>query len=128
MTPARHHKESTTGKIISSLASDLGLVMVIALILIGVYLIDTITPLGEPVWLLYFIPLILSYWSARLNAIPTVCAVTLLFLIGGFLVSPQGIPVSQAIAYRFTFFIVFIGMSLVLWTVRRGRILEENLT
>nr|WP_319376542.1 hypothetical protein [uncultured Methanoregula sp.] len=103
--------------------------MVIALILVAVYLADTITPLGEPIWVLYFIPLVLSYWSNRLYAIPTVCVVTLLFLIGGFIVSPQGgVSVSQAIIYRFTFFVTFIGLSLVLWAVRRQRILEDNLT
>ncbi len=129
MSPARHHKSSPLTKVLSSLASDFGLVIVIALILIAVYLIDTITPLGEPVWILYFIPLVLSYWSNRLYAIPTVCAVTLLFLIGGFLVSPQGgVSVSEAIVYRFTFFVTFIGLSLALWVVRRQRILEENLT
>jgi len=48
-------------KILDSLSSDLGIVIVIALVLIGVYLIDTITPLGEPVWLLYLIPRVLSY-------------------------------------------------------------------
>jgi hypothetical protein len=102
-------------------------VTVIALILVVVYIVDTITPLGEPVWLLYFIPLILSYWSSRMYAIPTVCVVTLLFLIGGFLVSPQGIPLLQAIAYRFTFFIVFIALSMILWFIRRQQIIEEKL-
>jgi len=123
MSPARHHNQSPITKILNSLASDFGLVIVIALILIAVYLIDTITPLGEPVWLLYFIPLILSYWSSRLYAVPIVCVVTLLFLIGGFLVSPHGVPVSDALVYRFTFFVAFIGISLVLWAIRRDQIL-----
>ncbi|WP_321505038.1 hypothetical protein [uncultured Methanoregula sp.] len=127
MSPARRHNQSPLTKILTSLSSDLGLVTIIALILIAVYLIDTITPLGEPVWLLYFIPLILSYWSNRQYAIPTVCVVTLLFLIGGFIVSPQGVSVSQAIVYRFTFFICFIGLSLVLWVIRRQQIIEDNL-
>jgi len=128
MSPARHHNLSPLTKILSSLSSDLGLVIVIALILVAVYLADTITPLGEPVWILYFIPLVLSYWSDRLYAIPTVCIVTLLFLIGGFLVSPQGgVSVSQAIVYRFTFFIAFIGLSLVLFAIRRQQIRKEKL-
>jgi hypothetical protein len=127
MSPARHHNQSPVIQILKSLASDLGLVIVIALVLIAVYLIDTVTPLGEPVWLLYFIPLILSYWSSRYYAIPTVCVVTLLFLIGGFLVSPQGVPVSQALISRFTFFLVFISLSIILWAIRRRQILDENL-
>jgi hypothetical protein len=128
MSPARRQNQSPITKVLSSVASDFGIVIVVAAVMIAVYLIDTVTPLGEPVWLLYFIPLILSYWSTRIFAIPTVCIVTLLFLVGGFLVSPQGIPVSQAIVYRFTFFITFIALSLILWGIRRRQIIEETLT
>jgi predicted membrane protein len=114
-------------RVLSSLASDLGIVLIITLVIISVYLIDTITPLGEPVWLLYFIPLILSYWSSRYYAIPLVCIVTLLFLIGGFLVSPQGLAINLAIVNRFTFFLVFICAAIFLWLKRRGQIGERNL-
>jgi len=96
-------------------------------IILSVYAIDTITPLGEPVWLLYFIPLVLSYWSSRYYAIPTVFLVTVLFLVGGFLLSPEGIPVQMAILNRFTFFLFFFILSLILWTIRGRQIREENL-
>jgi hypothetical protein len=33
----------------------------------------------------------------------------------------------QAIAYRFTFFLVFISLSIVLFSLRRRQIREENL-
>jgi len=127
VSPARRHKKTPIAQVLRSLASDLGLVLIIALVIIGVYLIDTITPLGEPVWLLYFIPLILSYWSNRNYAIPMVCIVTLLFLIGGFLVSPQGLAINLAIVNRFTFFLVFISIAIFLWLKRRGMIGENNL-
>jgi hypothetical protein len=123
MSPARHHNQSPITRVLNSLSSDLGLVIIAAIVLISVYLIDTITPLGEPVWLFYFIPLVLSYWSERTYAIPTVCIVTLLFLIGGFLVSPQGIAVSQAIVLRFTFFLVFICTAIILFAIRRRQLL-----
>lgn len=123
MSPARHHNQSPITRILNSLSSDLGIVIIAAVILLAVYLIDTITPLGEPVWILYFIPLALSFWSERMYAIPTVCIVTLLFLIGGFLVSPQGIPVSQAILLRFAFFLIFISASIILWAIRRRQLL-----
>lgn len=127
MSPARHHKQSPITPVLSSLASDLGIVIVITLVIIGVYLLDTITPLGEPVWLFYFIPLILSYWSSRYYAIPTVCIVTLLFLIGGFIVSPQGLAINLAIVNRFTFFLVFICIAIFLWLKRRGTFGKRNL-
>lgn len=123
MSPARHHNQSPMTKVLNSLSSDPGIVIIVPVVLLAVYLIDSITPLGEPVWLLYFIPLVLSYWSERTYAIPTVCIVTLLFLIGGFLVSPQGIAVSRAILLRFTFFLFFICTSIILWAVRRRQLL-----
>ena len=119
MSPARRHHQSSISKLLNSIASDLGLVIAVVIIMIAVYLIDTVTPLGQPVWLLYFIPLILSYWSDRVYAIPVVCAVTLFFLICGFLVSPEGIAVTMAILNRFIFFLVFISLSLILWAIRK---------
>jgi hypothetical protein len=127
MPSAKRNNQSLGIKILRSFASDLGIVIVTALILLAVYAIDTITPLGEPVWLLYFIPLILSYWSIRYYAIPTVCIVTLLFLISGFFFSPQGVALPQAILYRFMFFLVFISASIILWTIRGRQILNERL-
>jgi hypothetical protein len=127
MSPARRHSRSAGTEILRSLASDLGIVLVITLVLVGVYLLDTVTPLGEPVWLLYFIPLVLSYWSSRYYAIPTVCAVTLLFLVGGFLVSPQGLAINLAIVNRFTFFLVFISAAIILWAIRRKQIIEDSM-
>lgn len=128
MSMSRRRNHSSVADVLGALASDLGIVLVIALVLVGVYLLDTITPLGEPVWLLYLIPLVLSYWSDRYYAIPTVCVVTLLFLVGGFIVSPSGVPVMTAIQYRFTFLIVFIGAAILLWVIRRQQITEENLS
>lgn len=127
MPPARHHSRSQGTEILRLLASDLGIVIVVCLVLIGVYLLDTVTPLGEPVWLLYFIPLVISYRSNRYYAIPTVTVVTLLFLIGGFMVSPQGIPVTQAILNRFIFFLVFISAAIILWAIRRKQIIEDSI-
>lgn len=127
MSPARRHTCSPITEILRSLASDSGIVIIVCLVLIGVYLIDTITPLGEPVWLLYFIPLVISYWSNRYYMIPMVAVVTLLFLIGGFAVSPHGIPVMQAILCRFTFFVVYISLAIFLWAVRGRQIRKDNL-
>lgn len=127
MAPSRHRNHSPITTILNTLASDTGIVITVAVVILAVYLLDTITPLGQPVWLLYFIPLLLSYWSIRISAIPTVCVVTMLFLIGGFLVSPAGIPVTEAILNRFIFFLAFISISLILWAVRRRQILAENL-
>jgi len=123
MSPARHHNQSPITRTRTALGSDLGIIIIAAVIILGVYLIDTVTPLGEPVWLLYFIPLVLSYWSERIYAIPTVCIVTLLFLVAGLSLSPQGIAVTHAIVYRLTFFLAFISAAAILWTIRRRQLL-----
>jgi len=127
MPSARHNNQSPVTQVLSSLASDLGILCVAAVIILTVYAIDTVTPLGEPVWLLYFIPLILSYWSSRYYAIPTVFIVTVLFLVAGFLFSPQGISMQMAILSRFTFFLLFFIVALLLWVKRGREIREENL-
>jgi len=127
MSPARRRNQSAVTPILNTLASDLGILVVTTVIILSVYALDTMRPLGEPVWLLYFIPLILSYWSSRYYAIPTVFIVTVLFLVAGFLLSPQGIPVQLAILSRFTFFLLFFILALVLWTVRGRQIQEETL-
>ena len=127
MPTSRRNNQSLATQILGYLASDLGILVVAALIILAVYAIDTMRPLGEPVWLLYFIPLILSYWSNMYYAIPTVFIVTMLFLVAGFILSPQGIPVQIAILNRFTFFLLFFIVSLLLWTVRGRQIRKENL-
>jgi hypothetical protein len=106
----------------------MGIALITVFVFLGVYLLDTMTPLGEPVWLLYLAPLVLSYWSDRYYAIPTVCIVTLLFLVGGFLASPAGMPVTQAILMRFSFFLIFICIAIVLFAIRRRKIRHDNLS
>jgi hypothetical protein len=84
-------------------------------IMIVTYALDLITPLGVPVWLLYFIPLVLAYWSEAPYAVPSVCVVTLLFLVSGFVFSPTGIQTTAALLLRGAFSVVFIGTAVVLW-------------
>ncbi|OPX64881.1 MULTISPECIES: hypothetical protein [unclassified Methanoregula] len=128
MPPSRHRSGQPAPRILPGiLVSDGGILFVTALIMLTVYLLDAVTPLGEPVWLLYFIPLVLSFWSGRYFAIPTVFAVTVLFLIAGFYLSPQGIPVNIAILNRFTFFLLFFVAALLLWWARGRQIRKENL-
>ena len=123
MSPARRHNPSPVKRVLNTLSSDSGIVIIIAVVLLAVYVIDSLTPLGEPVWLLYFIPLVLSYGSERTCAIPVVCVVTVLFLIIGFLVSPQGMAVPQAIFLRLTYFLLFISASIILWAIRQRQLL-----
>jgi hypothetical protein len=127
MSPARHHKQTPTAKVLNTLSSDWGIVTIAVVVILSVYYLDTITPLGQPVRLLYLIPLIVSYWSDRIYAIPVVFIATILFLIAGFLFSPQGISIQMAILNRFTFFLIFFIIALILWVIRRQQISHDNL-
>lgn len=93
--------------------------LTLAAMMLVTYILDLNTPLGVPIWLLYFIPLILSFWSKPVFAVPTVCVVTLLFLAGGYFFSPPGIQTAAALFIRMVFSGIFISISAVLWMIRR---------
>ena len=100
--------------------------LALAAMMVIIYLLDLNTPLGVPVWLLYFIPLILSFWSRPYFAIPTVCVVTLLFLVAGFVFSPPGIQTSAALVNRVIFSVFFISISILLWRARHHQFRIKN--
>jgi hypothetical protein len=128
MPSERHNNQSPVTQILGYPASDRGILIAIAVSIIVVFALDIVTPLDEPVWLLYFIPLALSYWSRKYYAIPTVFMVTVFLLVAGFTLSPQGIPVQMAILRRFTIFLgIFIAISFVLWIKQVRQIREETL-
>jgi hypothetical protein len=93
--------------------------LALAIMIFITYILDLMTPLGVPIWLLYFIPLILSFWSKPYYAVPTVCIVTMLFLMAGYVFSPPGLQASAALFMRTVFSVVFICTSFVLWLRRR---------
>jgi hypothetical protein len=113
-----HASPADNSKKITAYLSSPWVTLAIAAIIITIYVIDLNTPLGVPVWVLYFIPLILSFWSRPYFAIPTVCIVTLLFLAAGYMFSPPGIQTSAALFNRVIFSVIFIGISLLLWRAR----------
>lgn len=93
--------------------------LALAVMIFVTYALDLLTPLGVPVWLLYFVPLILSFWSKPYFAVPTVCVVTMLFLVAGYVFSPPGLHASAALFMRAIFSVVFICTSIALWLMRR---------
>ncbi|WP_321508419.1 hypothetical protein [uncultured Methanoregula sp.] len=95
--------------------SDISIKLIVTSLLILIFLVDAITPLGIPVWLLYFIPLAISYWIRWRYAIPVVFVITITFLIFSFFISPPGVPVDVEIGYRSVFFFIFLLLSVLLW-------------
>ena len=127
MKNIRHLHNPSVAKTFTFLISDLGIAAITLGTVLGIYALDTVTPLGEPVWLLYLIPLGLAYWSPRYYAIPAVCAAVSLFLAAGLFLSPEGISLSHASALRLSFFLFFVSIAIVLWALRRHQIQRERL-
>jgi hypothetical protein len=129
MKDGEHHpktKDQTATREIIALASGPVFVMFTAIVVLVTYGLDIMTPLGMPVWLLYFLPLAFSYWSDQYYAIPTLCLVILLFLAAGLFFSQEGgIHISIALIIRIAFGIVIIAVSSVLWMAQRKRIHNE---
>jgi hypothetical protein len=121
------NNQSPATWILGYLTSDRSILIAIAAIILVIFAFDIVTPLDEPVWLLYFIPLGLSYLSRKYYAIPTVFMVTAFLLVAGFSLSPQGIPIQMAILRRFTIFLgIFITISFVLWIKQVRQIRKET--
>jgi hypothetical protein len=95
------------------------------LVMLLTYVLDILSPLGVPVWLLYFLPLFLSFWSDREYAIPAVCFVTVLFLAAGLAFSPPGMEESIAFLMRMIFLAIFLAVSAMLWILWRKKRLSE---
>jgi PAS domain S-box-containing protein len=66
----------------------------------AIFLLDLVSPLGWEVWLLYLLPLFLTFWfSHRQYLIPLATICTALIIVG-FIHSPPGIPVEVAAVNR----------------------------
>lgn len=104
--------------------------LALAVMMLFIYALDLMTPLGMPIWLLYFVPLFLAFWSRPYYALPTVCVVSMLFLVAGFVFSPPGIQTSASLFMRVIFSVVFISISVALWMMllrmRRTEILQQS--
>jgi len=98
------------------------LVLFSVLLMLATYAVDITAPLGVPVWLFYSVPLAITLSSSRYSAIPTVCAVTLLFLITGLFFSPQGMPFTLAMEYRLAFSAIIVLLSAMVWQLRRQQV------
>lgn len=123
----KHEFPTNIFRKISSYLATPWFTLVLAAMIVVIYILDLNTPLGVPIWLLYFVPLFLAFWSRPYYAVPTVCAVTLLFLVAGFVYSPPGIQTPAALLMRMVFSVVFISISVALWRIRRRLIQEEIL-
>lgn len=103
---------------------EMGLYLGVVVLVTGVFFVDVRMPLGFTPWLLYVIPLGLTYWAPHLYA-PIVVAIvcTALVLVGDFL-SPTGIEEKIALTNRafgtFTFWA--LGLIVLQYKTLAGRL------
>jgi PAS domain S-box-containing protein len=69
-------------------------------LLVGIFVLDLLTPLGIIVWTFYVAPILLAYWSGRPRSVllATLAATILTFV--GFFLSPPGIALALALLNR----------------------------
>ncbi|HXX75405.1 MAG TPA: hypothetical protein VEI50_09765 [Nitrospiraceae bacterium] len=93
---------------------QLGLSLGVAALLGAIFLIDVRTGLGFTPWLLYVIPLGLTYWASYLYA-PLVTAVVCTILVFiGYILSPPLIPQSIALTNRIFGAITFLALGVLI--------------
>jgi signal transduction histidine kinase/CheY-like chemotaxis protein len=77
----------------------IALTILMGVLTVVIFVLDCLTPLGYSVWLLYFIPLMLSTSALRLNPYMLALVITIL-IVTGFFMSPPGVILSVSILNR----------------------------
>jgi len=88
--------------------------LILALIIVIFYL-DVITPLGLSVWILYFIPLFLTlYWGWRYGPF-FVTGVAIVLIAASLFLSPGDVSFAYALANRVFFALLLVAADLLIW-------------
>jgi hypothetical protein len=93
---------------------QLGLFLGIAALLAAIFLIDVRTGLGFTPWLLYVIPIGLTYWAAYLYAPLVVAAACIILVFVGYALSPPLVPKSIALTNRMFGAITFLALGVLI--------------
>lgn len=101
----------------------IGMYLGVVVLIIGVFFVDVRMPLGFTPWLLYVIPLGLTFWAPHFYApIVVTIACTILVLVGYFL-SPPGVEEQVALTNRAfgTFIFWALGLLVLQYKTLAGR-------
>jgi PAS domain S-box-containing protein len=80
-----------------------------------IFYVDLITPLGLNVWILYFIPLILTLYLTWKYAPFFAAGIFIIFLGITYFLSPRDIPLIFALLDRFFFSLVLLITAVLIW-------------
>jgi archaellum component FlaC len=90
---------------------QLGVSVAIAVLLAAVFFIDVRTGLGFTPWLLYVIPLGLTYWIASVYSPLMVAAVCIALMFVGYALSPPLVPPPIALTNRLFGTVTFLAIA-----------------
>ncbi|HKR79701.1 MAG TPA: hypothetical protein VJR69_08340 [Nitrospira sp.] len=93
------------------MTSQLGVAAAIAVLLGAVFLIDVRTGLGFTPWLLYVLPLGLTYWMSWLYAPLLVASLCIVLMFVGYGLSPPVVPASIAFTNRLFGTVTFSALA-----------------
>jgi hypothetical protein len=91
---------------------------VIAALIIMVFVLDLLTPLGIVVWALYVIPLGLASWSPIRSLLPITASVCSVVVILGYFYSPPGASFEYVVINRSLGILMVWAVVFFLWSKR----------
>ena len=91
---------------------------VIAALIIMVFVLDLVTPLGIAIWALYVIPLGLTTWSSIRSLLPGTAGVCSVLIILGYFYSPPGVSFEYAVINRSLGIVMLWAVVFFLWSKR----------
>jgi hypothetical protein len=92
-------------------SQQLGVAVAIAMFLAAVFFIDVRTGLGFTPWLLYVIPLSLTYWMGSIYSPLVVAVVCIALMFVGYAYSPPLVPVPIAFTNRLFGTVTFLAIG-----------------
>jgi hypothetical protein len=98
--------------------ADHTLIAVIAALLVLVFILDVLTPLGIATWALYVVPLGLTSWSSIRSLLPITAIVCSVLILLGYYYSSPGVSFEYAVINRALGVVMLWVVVFVLWSKR----------
>ena len=90
----------------------------IAVLLVLVFVLDVLTPLGIATWALYVVPLGLTIWSSIRSLLPLTASVGSVLILLGYFYSPPGVSFEYAVINRSLGIVMLWVVGFFLWSKR----------
>jgi hypothetical protein len=122
MNPMNRTDQTESG---SKRLQQLALPAGIGILILAIFLIDTNMALGFTPWLLYVIPLGLTYWTSTRSAPLAVAALCAFLMVAGYALSPPLAPERLVFTNRLIGVGTFCGLA---WLIMRYQVLVRRLS